>query len=168
MSLTLKKVLDVLKQIGYNKNVENQEEGSEMALSKKTEDELMEALSGYLVSLVQKISAAPTDLQDKHLEIAKIALSKVANQVDKDVQYNSAFDKAVDLFGDMYLASKIYEKCQRIIHLTQGNQSSFESLEDSLLDCAGYCLLGVERLNRPTAEPQAEPTPKLKVTMPQL
>jgi hypothetical protein len=46
----------------------------------------------------------------------------------------------------MYFASKIYEKTMRIIHLTKGNESSFESLEDSLEDCMGYCMLALAEI----------------------
>lgn len=86
------------------------------------------------------------EMKTKHASILNDTIKKIGSQIDKDVQYNGAFSKSVELFGDMYFASKIYEKTMRIIHLTKGNESSFESLEDSLEDCMGYCMLALAEI----------------------
>lgn len=59
----------------------------------------------------------------------------------KNADYDNAFAKAFDKFGGKAGALHIFEKSERITALTDGDTQTGESLEDALMDCAGYCLL---------------------------
>ena len=63
----------------------------------------------------------------------------------KNADYDNAFAKAYDKFGGETGALHIYEKTERIIALTKGEAQTNESLDDALMDCAGYCLLYLDQ-----------------------
>lgn len=79
-------------------------------------------------------------------DVARIVLQK-------DHDYNHAFDRACDMMGNMYAAGKVYEKTMRIITLTHKQALvSNEGLEDALKDCIGYCALYLNRLQNQKAQ----------------
>lgn len=65
----------------------------------------------------------------------------------KNHDYDNAFAKACDEFGNMYAVSKIYEKYSRIKKLVNTDPLvRGETLEDALLDIIGYASLLYERV----------------------
>ena len=57
----------------------------------------------------------------------------------KDVDYGGAFWQIIALSGAQYAADHILEKALRIHALTRNGSAFYESLEDALRDCIGYC-----------------------------
>lgn len=81
-------------------------------------------------------------LKEKLLK--EISENVVELVLKKDSDYDGAFDKATDKFGDTYPVSKLYEKYLRIENLVrtkQKNKQIEEFLEDSIRDIIGYGLL---------------------------
>lgn len=68
--------------------------------------------------------------------------------IKKNKDYGSSFDKSVDKFGIIYLAIELDKKINRYVNLIEtGNIPTYESVKDTLLDIAGYCILGLTYMN---------------------
>lgn len=73
-------------------------------------------------------------------------LADVLNQ--KNLAYGDSFTKSVDKYGLSVIGVRLSDKYNRIEHLITHNElkENDESLEDTLLDMAGYAILGLKYL----------------------
>lgn len=73
-------------------------------------------------------------------------LADVLNQ--KNLAYGDSFTKSVDKYGLSVIGVRLSDKYNRIEHLITHNElkENDESLEDTLLDMAGYSILGLKYL----------------------
>ena len=84
-------------------------------------------------------------MDNKFLEYTN-HLADVLNQ--KNLAYGDSFTKSVDKFGKTVIAVRLSDKFNRICNLIQRGElkENDESLEDTLLDLAGYSILGLKWL----------------------
>lgn len=66
----------------------------------------------------------------------------------KNVAYGDSFTKSVDKYGLSVIGARLSDKYNRIEHLITHHElkENDESLEDTLLDLAGYSILGLKWL----------------------
>ena len=66
----------------------------------------------------------------------------------KNKAYGDSFTKSVDKYGLSVIGVRLSDKYNRIEHLITHNElkENDESLEDTLLDMAGYSILGLKYL----------------------
>lgn len=68
--------------------------------------------------------------------------------VQKNADYGDSFHQTYRKFGIISCIVRISDKYHRLVNLTQsGSNPTFESLRDTLLDLANYCLLTVMELD---------------------
>lgn len=67
---------------------------------------------------------------------------------EKNKAYGDSFTKSVDKYGLSVIGVRLSDKYNRIEHLITHNElkENDESLEDTLLDMAGYAVLGLKYL----------------------
>ena len=67
---------------------------------------------------------------------------------EKNKAYGDSFTKSVDKYGLSVIGVRLSDKYNRIEHLITHNElkENDESLEDTLLDMAGYSILGLKYL----------------------
>ena len=67
---------------------------------------------------------------------------------EKNNAYGDSFTKSVDKYGLSVIGVRLSDKYNRIEHLITHNElkENDESLEDTLLDMAGYAILGLKYL----------------------
>lgn len=67
---------------------------------------------------------------------------------NKNNAYGDSFTKSVDKYGLSVIGVRLSDKYNRIEHLITHNElkENDESLEDTLLDMAGYAILGLKYL----------------------
>lgn len=84
-------------------------------------------------------------MDNKFLEYTN-HLADVLNQ--KNLAYGDSFTKSVDKFGKTVIGVRLSDKYNRIEHLIANHElkENDESLEDTLLDMAGYSILGLKYL----------------------
>lgn len=84
-------------------------------------------------------------MDNKFLEYTN-HLADVLNQ--KNLAYGDSFTKSVDKFGKTVIAVRLSDKFNRICNLIKRGElkENDESLEDTLLDMAGYSILGLKYL----------------------
>lgn len=64
--------------------------------------------------------------------------------IKKNSDYGSSFDKSINKFGWVYAAIELDKKKNRLHSLLKSKEKpNFESIEDTLLDIAGYCVLSL-------------------------
>ena len=64
--------------------------------------------------------------------------------IKKNKDYNSSFDRTVDEYGYVVIAIRLEDKINRLNNLIKNNNEvKDESIEDTLLDIAGYCVLSL-------------------------
>ena len=73
-------------------------------------------------------------------------LADVLNQ--KNLAYGDSFTKSVDKYGLSVIGVRLSDKYNRIEHLITNHElkENDESLEDTLLDMAGYSILALKYL----------------------
>lgn len=66
----------------------------------------------------------------------------------KNEDYGNSFEISMEKYGLISALTRISDKFNRIEHLVinRGSQPNYESLEDSLLDCANYCIMTAAKL----------------------
>ena len=84
-------------------------------------------------------------MDNKFLEYTN-HLANILNQ--KNLAYGDSFTKSVDKFGKTVIAVRLSDKFNRICNLIKRGEDkeNDESLEDTLLDMAGYAILGLKYL----------------------
>lgn len=64
--------------------------------------------------------------------------------IRKNKDYNNSFDRTVDEYGYVVIAIRLEDKINRLNNLMKNNNEvKDESIEDTLLDIAGYCVLSL-------------------------
>lgn len=68
--------------------------------------------------------------------------------LEKNQAYGDSFTKSVDRYGLSVIGVRLSDKYNRIEHLITNHEfkENDESLEDTLLDMAGYSILGLKYL----------------------
>ena len=68
--------------------------------------------------------------------------------LEKNQAYGDSFTKSVDRYGLSVIGVRLSDKYNRIEHLITNHElkENDESLEDTLLDLAGYSILGLKYL----------------------
>jgi len=58
-------------------------------------------------------------------------------------------DNTIGRFGMTGIVIRLYDKVERLVNLMMnGQKANFESVEDTLMDIAGYSVLGIEQLKK--------------------
>ena len=67
---------------------------------------------------------------------------------EKNQAYGDSFTESVDKFGKTVIAVRLSDKFNRVCNLIKRDElkENDESLEDTLLDMAGYAILGLKYL----------------------
>lgn len=76
--------------------------------------------------------------------------------LEKNLAYGDSFSKSVDDFGLMVIAIRLSDKYNRIRSLIKKGElkENDESLEDTLLDMAGYSILALKYLDEHKSKDQ--------------
>lgn len=91
-------------------------------------------------SLVQDVEELPSPAND----FKEICKSMIATYVKKNADYGNSFDKSLDRFGIVAAVVRIGDKMNRIESLTTKKaQVTDESIRDTLMDMANYCVMTV-------------------------
>lgn len=91
-------------------------------------------------------------------EVEIIASNLVETLIKKNADYGNNVDKNIDEWGLSSLAIRLDDKLSRFKNLIKNNrQVADETIEDTLLDLAGYAILGYRKIqemnqNHPTTE----------------
>lgn len=76
-----------------------------------------------------------------------LAMNRV--HIAKNSDYGNSFDKTMDQFGVTAAIIRLSDKMNRLVNLTQhGNPQVKESIEDTLLDMANYCVMTLAYLKK--------------------
>jgi len=80
----------------------------------------------------------------------------------KNHDYGNSFDKGMDNIGFAYGVGRIYDKCNRLVNLSNGKElvCKDESIQDTLQDLACYSLMTLSYITRAFSAT----TPKCKET----
>lgn len=77
-------------------------------------------------------------------DFKEICKSMIETYVKKNADYGNSFDKSLDKFGIVAATVRIGDKMNRIESLTTKKaQVSDESIRDTLMDMANYCVMTV-------------------------
>lgn len=79
----------------------------------------------------------------------KLYTDKLAATLEsKNQAYGDSFTKSIEKYGLSVIGIRLSDKYNRIEHLITNNElkENDESLEDTLLDMAGYSILGLKYL----------------------
>lgn len=77
-------------------------------------------------------------------DFSKTLLFLKKTLIKKNRDYGSSFDKSVKKFGWVYVAIELDKKKNRLHSLLKNKEKpNYESIEDTLLDIAGYCVLSL-------------------------
>lgn len=91
-------------------------------------------------SLAQDVAELPSPADD----FKEICKSMIATYVKKNHDYGSSFDKSLDKFGIVAAVVRIGDKMNRIESLAgKKAQVTDESIRDTLVDMANYCVMTV-------------------------
>ena len=111
------------------------------------------------------------DKVDKHRNICS-SLNRIYEKKNHD--YGDSFGTSIKTLGVIAAVTRIYDKMQRIISLTKSNekpQVTDESLLDTLMDMANYCIMTIIELggtyNVCEPNPDSEPA-RIPSTLPDL
>lgn len=87
-----------------------------------------------------------TNLEAIHLK--KYTDNLAETLLEKNQAYGDSFTKSVDKYGLPVIGVRLSDKYNRIEHLITNNElkENDESLKDTLLDTAGYAILGLKYL----------------------
>ena len=85
-------------------------------------------------------------IQDKYFHKSFINVYSTLEDtlIKKNRDYGSSFDKSINKFGWIYVAIELDKKKNRLHSLLKNKEEpNYESVEDTLLDIAGYCVLSL-------------------------
>lgn len=107
------------------------------------EDYLTNFKVNRLIHLIDRINS--TEVNNQFSKFTD-HLAKVLQ--DKNQAYGDSFSKSIDVYGMPAIGIRLSDKYNRIEHLITNNelQENDESLEDTLLDNAGYSILALKYL----------------------
>lgn len=80
------------------------------------------------------------------ISFGDICASMIELHDKKNADYGDAFTKSMDIFGSLYLVSRLHDKVQRLINFSLGAevQVKDETVLDTLMDLACYAIMGIE------------------------
>ena len=114
-----------------------------------------DSLRGDGPEVVDRISFRPLG----HSVEAPDAFDKVTEEMHrtwkaKNADYGCSFDDGIDRFGLVSAAVRICDKANRFASLADGKEALVkgESIRDTLMDLANYCVMTVMRLDRDNGE----------------
>lgn len=79
----------------------------------------------------------------KRIRVINILKNVYDTYIRKNHDYGEAFDNLMDEDGPIYLKGKLTEKLFRFKTLINNKPKVKESLQDTLYDIIGYCILGL-------------------------
>lgn len=88
------------------------------------------------------------EIADNHNPFKKYTDKLAETLLEKNQAYGDSFTKSVDKYGLSVIGVRLSDKYNRIEHLITNHElkENDESLEDTLLDMAGYSILGLKYL----------------------
>lgn len=80
------------------------------------------------------------------ISFGDICASMIELHDKKNADYGDAFTKSMDIFGMLYLLSRLHDKVQRLISINDKGtiQVTNETILDTLMDLACYAVMGIE------------------------
>lgn len=103
------------------------------------------------------------EIEKKQAHHESICKSLTETYVKKNIDYGDSFTDGIDKFGLVSAATRLNDKNNRIGQLITSDKQNVkdESLKDSLLDMANYCIMtvmhmdgeGVELIGKPVIKP---------------
>lgn len=110
-----------------------------------------DSLRGDKPEVVDRISFRPLG----HSVEGPDAFDKVTEEMHrtwkaKNADYGSSFDEGIDRFGLVSAAVRVCDKANRFASLADGKKARVkgESIRDTLMDLANYCVMTVMRLDK--------------------
>lgn len=87
---------------------------------------------------------------DKYTKHRKICKELSATYEAKNIAYGDAFGKTFEEFGNISILTRMSDKWNRIKALLKGatNNVADESVKDTLLDLANYCIMAVIEMEK--------------------
>jgi len=76
-------------------------------------------------------------------EFKKITNEMIDIYIKKNSNYGNSFGEAFDKLGPISGITRLYDKMNRVIALTKGDNNNFESLEDTFIDMANYAIMNL-------------------------
>ena len=88
------------------------------------------------------------EIADNHNPFKKYTDKLAETLLEKNTAYGDSFSQSVDKYGLSVIGVRLSDKYNRIEHLITNHElkENDESLEDTLLDMAGYSILGLKYL----------------------
>lgn len=88
------------------------------------------------------------EIADNHNPFKKYTDKLAETLLEKNTAYGDSFSQSVDKYGLSVIGVRLSDKYNRIEHLITHHElkENDESLEDTLLDTAGYAILGLKYL----------------------
>lgn len=95
-----------------------------------------------------KAAEENNELPESVIQFREIAKGMIETYVRKNHDYGNSFDKSLDKFGLIASVVRIGDKMNRIESLVQKKAMvQDESIRDTLLDTASYCVMTIMWLN---------------------
>lgn len=96
----------------------------------------------------EKPAIEPAEIADNHNPFKKYTDHLAETLQEKNKAYGDSFTKSVDDYGLKVIGIRLSDKYNRIKHLVNNSElkENDESLEDTLLDMAGYSILALKYL----------------------
>lgn len=96
----------------------------------------------------KKPAIEPAEIADNHNPFKKYTDKLAETLSEKNTAYGDSFSQSVDDYGLKVIGIRLSDKYNRIKHLVNTGElkENDESLEDTLLDLAGYSILGLKYL----------------------
>lgn len=129
---------EYLKVLGKLENVWEHKQ-AELGIYKKDLDEAMYA--------IRQLGSRPI-LPEEAAQFKEIVQGMISTYIRKNHDYGNSFDKSLDKFGLVASVVRIGDKMNRIESLVQKKAMvQDESIRDTLLDMASYCVMTIMWLN---------------------
>lgn len=76
-------------------------------------------------------------------EFEKITKEMLDIYKKKNSNYGNSFGEAFEKLGPISGITRLYDKMNRAIALTKGDNNNYESLEDTFIDMANYAIMNL-------------------------
>ena len=129
---------EYLKVLGKLENVWEHKQ-AELGIYKKDLDKAMYA--------IRQLGLRPV-LPEEAAQFKEVVKGMISTYIRKNHDYGNSFDKSLDKFGLVASVVRIGDKMNRIESLVQKKAMvQDESIKDTLLDMASYCVMTIMWLN---------------------
>lgn len=104
----------------------------------------------------EKPAIKPIAIADNHNQFKKYTDKLAETLLEKNTAYGDSFSQSIDDYGLKVIGIRLSDKYNRIKHLVNAGslKENDESLEDTLLDNAGYSILALKYLKEHKNESQ--------------